>query len=51
MTTHVESVEEDLCDVSGDGNVCEIAFRASRFVAIVDERINQSLQGRQIRLK
>jgi hypothetical protein len=38
-------MEEDFCDVSGNGNVCEIAFRTSRFVPVVDEGVDQSLRG------
>ena len=39
-------MNKNLGNVSRDGNVREITFRTSRFVAIVDKRINQSLHGR-----
>lgn len=44
--TYVEGVEEDLCNVSRNRNVREVTVRTSRFVAIVNERINQSLCDR-----
>lgn len=41
--THVKGMDENLCDVAWDRDVRKVTLRTSRFVAVVNERIDQSL--------
>ena len=45
--TYVESMEEHLCDVTGNGDVREVALRSSSFIAVIDKSVNQPLYDRE----